>query len=329
VLATSEVEKLFALIKKLKEKGTAIIYITHRLNEVFELSDRITVLRDGQLVKCVDKNSVDDKELVNMMIGRNLHTYFPKREPNIKEELFRVEHIRSGRAVKDVSFSVHEGEVLGICGLVGAGRTEAVRAIVGADILDGGHIFMKNKEIKIKSPKDAMKQGVALLAEDRKGEGLLVNLPIRVNMTLTCLNRISNAFGFINKRKETAHVEEMITKLNIIIRGTSSEFNVSSLSGGNQQKVAIAKLLSSECKVVILDEPTRGVDVGAKIEIFNIINALVAQDYAVVMISSETPEIIGICDRAIVIREGVTVGEISKDDLSEQNLIKYSMGVNA
>ena len=329
VLTTTEVEKLFVLIKSLKEKGVAIIYISHRLEEVFELSDRITVLRDGELVGTVETSAIDKQKLVNMMIGRELQTFFPKRVSNIGKMVLKVEHVRAGKLVKDVSFSVNEGEVLGISGLVGAGRTEAFRAIVGADKLDGGHVYMNDKEIKIKTPKDAIKHGIGLLAEDRKCEGLLINLSIRMNLTLPCLKNISGTLGFINKRKEHEYVDEMVKKLNILLRGTTVEYNVSNLSGGNRQKVAIAKLLSSNCKVLILDEPTRGVDVGAKIEIFNIINSLVAQGYAVVMISSEMAEIIGMCDRVVVVKDGETVGELGKDELSEQNVINYIMGVNA
>ena len=228
--------------------------------------------------------------------------------------------------MKDVSFEVREGEVLGVSGLVGSGRTETMRAIFGADPLDGGRIILDGKAITVKSPMKAVKQGIGLLPEDRKAHGVLLNMAIRNNITLTKLKAFAGAFGVINHKKETAFINDMVDKLSI--RAGSIENNVSSLSGGNQQKVAISKLLASDCKVLILDEPTRGVDVGAKIEIYKIINALVEQKYAVIMISSEMMEIIGMCDRAIVMRDGSVAGELSKDELTEQNLINYSMGVN-
>ncbi len=327
VLASSEVEQLFKLLKELRAEGVAIIYISHRLEEIFRLCDRITVMKDGCYVGTYETLEMDDKKLVNLMIGRTLESYFPFRESNIGKTVLKLENIRSGKAVKDVSLEVHEGEVLGISGLVGSGRTETMRAIFGADSLDGGQIYLNNKAIKIKTPMSAVKQGIGLLPEDRKAHGVLLDMPIRNNITLTRLKEFTGPLGIIKKKQETAYINEMVKKL--AIRAGSIENAVSSLSGGNQQKVAISKLLASDCKVLILDEPTRGVDVGAKIEIYKIINSLVDQKYAVIMISSEMIEIIGMCDRAIVMRSGRIAGELKKDELTEQNLINYSMGVNA
>ncbi len=326
VLATSEVEQLFKLLNELRDEGVAIIYISHRLEEIFRLCDRITVMKDGCYVGTYETSEMDDKKLVNLMIGRTLESYFPERESNIGKTLLKIDNIKSGKIVKDVSLEVHEGEVLGISGLVGSGRTETMRAIFGADPLDSGKIYLNGKAIKVKSPMSAVKQGIGLLPEDRKAHGVLLNMPIRNNITLTRLKSFIGPFGIINKKKETAYINDMVKKL--AIRAGSIENNVNSLSGGNQQKVAISKLLASDCKVLILDEPTRGVDVGAKIEIYKIINSLVDQKYAVIMISSEMMEIIGMCDRAIVMRNGSVAGELQKDHLSEQNLINYSMGVN-
>jgi ribose transport system ATP-binding protein len=326
VLATSEAEQLFKLLEDLRAKGVAIVYISHRLEEIFKLSDRITVMKDGTYVGTYETSTLDDKKLVNLMIGRTLESYFPARETHIGETLLKVENISSGKAVRNVSFEVRAGEVLGISGLVGSGRTETVRAIFGADPLDGGRVILGGKAIKVKSPMSAVKQGIGLLPEDRKAHGVLLKMPIRTNITLTRLKSFTGPFGIISRKKETAYIDGMVKKL--AIKVGSIDNNVNSLSGGNQQKVAISKLLAADCKVLILDEPTRGVDVGAKIEIYKIINALVEQQYAVIMISSEMMEIIGMCDRAVVMRGGCVAGELMKEQLTEENLINYSMGVD-
>ena len=325
VLATSEVEQLFTLLRALREKGTTIIYISHRLDEIFALTDRITVMKDGKIVTTVNTPETSKDELVNLMIGRTLESYFPKREPKIGKPIFKAENINRGRVVRNVSFEVCEGEVLGLTGLVGSGRTETVRAIYGADPKQSGKVFLDGNEIKISSPLGAVKRGIGLLPEDRKAHGVLLNLPIRNNISISRLSRLSGPFGVIRKKQETEYVHSMVEKL--AIKVGSIEDNASSLSGGNQQKVAIAKLLASDCRVVILDEPTRGVDVGAKIEIYKIINALAAQNFAVIMISSEMMEIIGMCDRVIVLREGAVAGQLSREELTEEKLINYSMGV--
>lgn len=326
VLASSEVEQLFKLLRDLRSKGVAIIYISHRLEEIFRLCDRISVMKDGLYVGTYETAEMDEKKLVSLMIGRTLESYFPARESNIGKPVFRVENVSAGKAVKNVSFEVREGEVLGITGLVGAGRTETLRAVFGADPMDSGRIYLNGRQIRIKSPMSAVKQGIGLLPEDRKAHGVLLKMPIRTNITLTRLRSFTGLFNIINKKKETAYVDEMVGKLSI--KAASIDDNVNSLSGGNQQKVAIAKLLSSDSRVLILDEPTRGVDVGAKIEIYKIINDLVGQNYAVIMISSEMMEVIGMCDRAVVMKGGSVAGELGKDELTEQNLINYSMGVN-
>jgi ribose transport system ATP-binding protein len=270
---------------------------------------------------------MDQKKLVSLMIGRTLETYFPVRESHIGNTVFSVENITSGKVVKNVSFEVREGEVLGIAGLVGSGRTETMRVVFGADPLDSGQIFLNGKKIKIRSPMSAVRQGIGMLPEDRKSHGVLLKMPIRTNITLTRLKAFTGPFNIISKKKENDYINDIVSRL--AIKVGSIDNNANSLSGGNQQKVAIAKLLASDSKVLILDEPTRGVDVGAKIEIYKIINSLVAQNYAVIMISSEMMEVIGMCDRVMVMRNGSMVGELQKNELTEQNLINYSMGVNA
>jgi len=324
VMTSKEVEQLFKLLKNLRDKGVSIIYVSHRLEEIFRICDRITVLKDGQYVTTVDASSVDKNKLVSLMIGRDLSSFFPPRESEIGDVVLTAEHIKAGKAVKDISFSVREGEILGLSGLVGAGRTECLRAILGIDKLDGGTVTLRGGKLRLNSTKDAYMHGIGFLPEDRKNQGVLLRRPIYQNITLSCLKKIAKA-GWIQKKKELPIVDKYINELSI--KTASPANNVESLSGGNQQKVAIAKILAANAKVLFLDEPTRGVDVGAKIEIFKIINELVAQKYAVVMVSSEMTEIIGMCDRAVVIRDGVSVGELSKDELTELNIIQYAMGV--
>lgn len=324
VLTMKEVRKLFELLNQLRDQGVSIIYISHRLEEIFELADHITVLKDGQWVNTVDTESVTEEELVNMMIGRNLDTFFPARNAVIGDVILKASHLRAGIMVKDISFDVRAGEVLGLSGLVGAGRTEAVRAMLGIDPLDGGEVELDGKSIRFHSAKHAFRHQISLLPEDRKEQGVLLKMPIKHNVTLTCLNNFSVA-GCMNLKKEKAFVEPFSDEVGI--KTASLDNNVESLSGGNQQKVALAKLLAGKSRVLILDEPTRGVDVGSKTEIFKLINSMVENNCAVIMISSEMTEIIGMCDRTIVIREGRSVGELQKEELTELNIIKYAMGV--
>ena len=324
VMTNKEVEQLFRLLRDLREKGVSIIYISHRLDEIFDISDRITVLKDGQYVTTVKAADIDKNKLVSHMIGRDLSTFFPPRVPDIGDVVFSVENIRAGMAVRDISFNVREGEILGLGGLVGAGRTECIRAILGIDKMDGGTVKHGGRTTRIKSTKDAYSDGIGFLPEDRKNQGILLRRPIYQNITLSCM-KVFARFGLIRKHKEDPIVEKYINEL--AIKTAEPRNNVESLSGGNQQKVAIAKILAANTRVLFLDEPTRGVDVGAKIEIFKIINELVSRKYAVVMISSEMAEIIGMCDRAVVIREGRSVAELSRDQLTELNIIQYAMGV--
>ncbi|MDR1028023.1 MAG: sugar ABC transporter ATP-binding protein [Clostridiales Family XIII bacterium] len=326
VLTTKEVDQLFKLIKDLKERGVAIIYISHRLEEIFRITDRITVFKDGQYVDTVETKDMDPKSLVNMMIGRDLSSFFPERkETEIGDMVLKAEHISAGKMVKDVSFELHAGEVLGLSGLVGAGRTEAVRAVLGVDKLTGGKVYLKGEEIRLKSAKDAFDKGIAFLPEDRKNQGVLLRMPIKYNITFSCIKRFTALFGWLKKRAEDKFALEM--RESVGIKTNNIRNNVNSLSGGNQQKVAIARLLASDSKILILDEPTRGVDVGAKMEIFKLINELVYQNYAVLMISSEMVEIIGMCDRAVVFKDGISVGLVEKADLTEESLIHYAMGL--
>lgn len=325
VLATREVQQLFDLIRTLREKGTCIIYISHRLDEIFTICDRITVMKDGSNVDTVNTRDIDENSLVKMMIGRNLSEFFPSRKAEIGEVVLEVNNIHCGKKVQNVSFNVHAGEILGINGLVGAGRTETMRAIFGADHLESGDIKYHGKPIKIANPRTAVKTGIGMLQEDRKKFGVLLDLPIRDNITISALHKISRKGGWINKKQEEQQIQELVKNLQIKIG--SIEDNVSTLSGGNQQKVSLAKWLFSDCSVLILDEPTRGVDVGAKVEIYKIMNALAEKGVAIIMISSEMPEIIGMSDRVLIMREGTISGELQRYELTENNMIHLAMGV--
>jgi len=327
VLSTLETEQLFVLLKKLRQEGVTIIYISHRMAEIFSLCDRATVLRDGKNVGTVLLEETNEQSLVNMMIGRDLKSYFPEREHRIGEVVFEARNIVSGDIVKDVSFNVRAGEVFGLSGLVGAGRTETLLTILGELKRDGGKILINGKEENIRSPLEAKKAGVSLLPEDRKRQGVLLDLPILHNITISCLQKFASLIGVISTKKEHAAAGELVEKLKIKIGAFSDP--CSSLSGGNQQKVSISKLLGADSRIFFMDEPTRGVDVGAKVEIYKIINEIVAEGFGVVMVSSEMPEIIGMCDRVAVMRNGTITGELNRDELTELNLIKYSMEVNS
>lgn len=325
VLTFSEIQKLFEIIRKLRDDGVSIVYISHRLEELFELSDRITVLKDGGYVGTVETASIDKAKLVTMMVGREMSQMFPERHAKIGEEILRVENLNAGKMVKNISFSLKAGEVLGFSGLVGAGRTETMRALFGADKKDSGKMIYFGKEVDFRDPQDAIKNGFGMLPENRKEQGLLLRQSIRMNTTLTVLgNKITHG-GVINHKKEKDYVKQLLASIST--KYGSTEDNADSLSGGNQQKVALAKWVAADCKCIVFDEPTRGVDVGAKVEIYNIINELAEKGVGIIMISSEMTEIIGMCDRAIVMRQGEITGEFVKDEITENTMIKAAMGV--
>lgn len=325
VLTFSEIEKLFGIIENLKKQGVSIIYISHRMEEIFRLCDTITVLKDGKYVKTLPTAETDKDSLVALMVGREMSQMFPDRVVDIGPPVLQVEHLCAGKMVQDVSFTVHAGEILGFSGLVGAGRTETMRALFGADKKDSGTVTFLGKEAHFKDPKEAIQNGLGLLPEDRKSQGLLLHQSIRINTTLASMKKAEGPLGLLQHRKEKEYVQQLLKDL--ATKYASTENNISSLSGGNQQKVALAKWLSAECRCLIFDEPTRGVDVGAKAEIYGLMNRLAAQGVAIIMISSEMTEIIGMCDRAIVMRQGKVAGEVPKADLTENQLIRYAMGV--
>jgi ribose transport system ATP-binding protein len=323
VLAPRETERLFEVLRKLKQQNVSIIYISHRLEEVFEIADVVTVIKDGAVTGALDAAEATADQVINMMIGRQLTAMFPKRHGKVGEEIFRVEGLNRGKKVRDVSFSVRAGEVLGIAGLVGSGRTETVRAIFGADAKDGGRVVLENRSLKIRSPRVAVKSGIALLPEDRKEQGAILSMSIRKNVTMPSLSRVTAALGIVRQAREKRITQDLIDRL--AIKTNSTETAVTDLSGGNQQKVVLAKWLGTECKLLILDEPTRGVDVGAKVEIYNIINELAEGGLGIVVISSEMIELIGICDRVMVMRGGRIRGILEKDQLSEENIMRLAI----
>lgn len=324
VLSPKETESLFELLRRLKAKGVSIIYISHRLDEIFALSDMITTMRDGRVIDSVPTKDITMNQVIEKMIGRSYDALFPDRKTRNGEVILEVKDITNGIAAQNISFAVHAGEILGIAGLVGAGKTELARAIFGADKGCTGEVILEGKSLKIKSPYEAIKQGIAYLPESRKEHGVLLSQSVRMNVTLASNKKISKA-GVINQKKEKQDVAEMIDKLHIKTNGT--EVHVGSLSGGNQQKVSLAKWLYGNNKVIILDEPTRGVDVGAKMEIYNLINSLTDNGLAVILISSEVEEVIGMSDRVLILNRGKTMGILEKDEISQTKILNYSVGV--
>jgi len=307
-LTSQEVEHLFAIIRDLKARGIGVIYISHRLEEVFEVADRVMVLRDGAHVRTRDVADVTRDLLIELMVGRSLEAEFPSRTPQLGPERLRVERLCRGKAVRDVSFSVRAGEILGFAGLVGAGRTETMRILFGADRPDSGRIFIDGQQVTIRSPRDASRRGICLLSEDRKGHGLVLGHSVRENFGLPNLSQFMRGL-FIDQRRESRELAVYVGKLRIKV--ASDEQLVANLSGGNQQKVVLAKWLAHNADIIIIDEPTRGIDVGAKYEIHQLMNGLAAKGKAILMVSSELPEILGMSDRIIVMHEGRVKGEIA------------------
>ncbi len=325
-LTAKEVKKLFSVIKDLKKQGISIIYISHRLEEIFKIADRVVVLRDGYYVGESEPQKLCREELIKMMVGRPLESEFPEHPANVGKERLRVENLTKKPAIHDVNFSVHEGEILGFAGLVGAGRTETVRLIFGADAPDSGKIFVNGIEAKIRSPRHAIKHRICLLTEDRKTQGLILNHSGRENFGLPNLAHFSGG-PFIDQRKERNAFSRYVDELAIKI--ADYETPVSNLSGGNQQKIVLAKWLQANADIIIFDEPTRGIDVGAKYEIYLLINKLAEAGKSILFVSSELPELIGMCGRIIVMHQGRIAGEIKDPSTANQeDIIKMGIAKN-
>lgn len=321
-LSDREVSTLFDIIKDLKNKGVSIIYISHKMEEIYKISDRITVLRDGKYIITKNTHEFPQNELISMMVGREIEDLFPATE-NIKgDTILTVKNLSKKGKFEDINFEVCAGEVLGIAGLVGAGRTEIALSIAGLDTFDSGTVLIDGKETKIKSPKDAMKYGIGYVSEDRKALGFIPHLSVKHNITLSSMPMFSNA-GFMSDSKEETLALQMTHDLKI--RASSIQQKVLNLSGGNQQKVVIGKVLLSNPKIIILDEPTRGIDVGAKFEIYKLINDLKIKGLAVIIISSELPEILGMSDRILVLSKGKQTAILSKSEATQENIMHYAV----
>ena len=317
VLTDRELEVMFRIVKQLREKGITIIYISHRLDEIFGLCNNVSVLRDGRHIDTIPVSSVDKQQLINMMVGREMGQEYPKEPAPIGETILEVRNLSRG-FVKDVSFEVKAGEVFGISGLVGAGRTELARAVLGIDKLDAGEVYVRGKKVHYHTFANAIHDGLGLIPEDRKLQGLVQIMSVKRNTTLVNLKRVIKG-GVIRESLEQSLSKEYAEKLHVVT--PSMETEVQYLSGGNQQKVVIAKWLFQNSEILFLDEPTRGIDVGAKAEIYRLINQMVKEGKTIIMISSEMPELLGMCDRIMVMHEGHKMGELDAADATQEKIM--------
>ena len=324
-LGDKEVKQLMQTCRELKARGVGILFVSHKLEELFELCDRVTVIRDGEFIETRDIAGWNNDSLIAAMVGRTLENQFPKEFGTKGECMLKIENLSIGGVLKDVSLEAYGGQILGMSGLVGAGRTETVRAVFGADPIDGGKIYIKGKEVNVKSPKQAIAEGIALLTEDRKGQGLVLQESIRTNLVLASLKRHTTGL-FLDEKRIQESGEGHIRTLRI--KTPSIDEIVGQLSGGNQQKVVIGKWLNSEADIYIFDEPTRGIDVGAKVEVYNVMNSLVKAGKCVIMISSEMPEILGMSDRVVVMRGGRVMATVDRDSkhFNQEDIMKAAWG---
>ncbi len=317
-LTISETKIFFNIIEKMREKNVTIIFISHRLEEVFELCDRVTVFCDGKYVVTKDIEDINRKQLISYMVGRELADDYPSPDIETGDTILKVSHV-CNENLRDISFELHKGEILGFGGLVGAGRTELVRAIFGADPMRSGRIQINGKDYSPRSPKDALAAGIGLIPEDRKSQGVILGLSVRENTAYSILDRLSTV-GVIHKKKEHKLTEDYMRDLKI--KTPSKEQLVKNLSGGNQQKVVLAKMMATDCDILIFDEPTRGIDVGAKQEIYNLMRELVNRGKSIIMISSEMPELIGMSTRILVMSNGHINGEFSKEEVTQEAILE-------
>ena len=320
-LTIKEIDDLFSIIKVLRKQGKGIIYITHRLEELNAITDRITIIRDGQHIITTDFKNLSADDIIRYMVGRELKEKFPRIQMPVGKTIFEVKNLSAGKAVRDVSFTVREGEILGIAGLMGAGRTETVRAIFGADKKDSGQLILNGQEIRIDKPQEAIETGIFCVPEDRKRDGLCISMPVYQNATLPNMEKVTHR-GIVNTKKEIMIAENMVKQLTI---HTPSVFQiVKNLSGGNQQKIVVGKWLVKPAHVILFDEPTRGIDVGAKVDIYNLMNQLKEQGIGVVFVSSELPEILGMADRIVVMCEGRVTAELDADEANQEIIMQYA-----
>lgn len=322
-IAHREVASLFEKIRRLRAAGKAVIYISHKMDEVFELADDVTVLRDGAVVSSQPAADLDPEQVIAQMVGRDLdHQAYPKEHVDIGEPVLQARGLSNKQLFEDVSLSVRKGEIVGLAGLIGAGRSEVVRGIFGLERLDSGEIEVDGESTRLRNPKEAIEKGVVMLSEDRRLVGIIPQMSIKQNATLASLRKIING-GFTHRRQEQQLAEEYFSRLSV--KAPSSETRIASLSGGNQQKVLLARWLIADPKVLLLDEPTRGIDVGAKFEIYKIMTELAKQGRGILMISSELPELIGMCDRIYVMSSGRVTAELAPDQYSQEVILTHSM----
>jgi ribose transport system ATP-binding protein len=326
VLGDAELEGLFRVMRRLAGQGVAFIYVSHRLNEVFEIADRVTVMKDGQVVGSDLVANLSPAQLIRLMVGRELSDFYPARQTNFGRVALAAHGLRRKGLLHEVSLTVREGEILGIAGLAGSGRTETLRAILGADALDSGYLEVFGQRVQIRSPREAIALGIGLLPEDRKTEGLLLRQRVAFNITITNLEP-STRRGILRPALERKKVQDYVQRLNV--RTPHLYTPVRELSGGNQQKCVFAKWLNAECRILLVDEPTRGVDVGAKREIYQLLADLAARGVAIIMVSSELPEILGLSDRVLVMREGRITAELARSEATEEGIMHYATGHTA
>ena len=324
-LGEQEVKQLMETVRSLKSQGIAILFVSHKLEELFELCDRVTVMRDGEHVRTDDIKDVNEDILIQAMVGRTLENQYPKVPGRRGECFLKVEKLNEIGVLRDVSFEAYGGEILAFAGLVGAGRTETMRAIFGADKLDSGDIFIKGRKVHVKNPGQAISRGLAFLTEDRKGQGLVLSLPVRTNLVMANMKKYRR--GFLLDHKKIGKVSEGNVKA-LRIKTPSIHEIVVQLSGGNQQKVVIGKWTNCDAEIYIFDEPTRGIDVGAKVEVYNVMNRLVQEGKCIIMVSSELPEVLGMADRVIVMREGRIMAQIARDSahFNQLDIMKAAWG---
>ncbi len=321
-LTSAEIDELFRIIRQLKQEGCAIVYISHRLEELQHITDRVTILRDGHYVTTLDFQETDLERIVSFMVGREITEKFPRVSCKKGKKILEIRKLNAGKLVRDVDLELYEGEIVGIAGLMGAGRTETTRAIFGVDPKESGEIILDGKTIEIQRPIDAIKSGIVLAPEDRKKDGLCTKLSVGDNIALPNLDILCDRLGVVNMKKQQGMVEKSVSDLKIKLAGV--EVNAGSLSGGNQQKVVVGKWLARNSRVVIFDEPTRGIDVAAKVEIYNLMNQLKQQGIGVMFVSSEMPEIMGISDRIVVMCDGRITGELLPEEATQDKILRYA-----
>ena len=322
-LSENETQKLFEIIRDLRNEGISILYISHRLTEIFEICDEITILRDGKKVIDLKVADTNPDQIINYMVGRELTDMYPDKSNKTGKEIFRVENLSSKNIFSEINFSLFDGEILGFSGLVGAGRSEIMRSLCAIDQKTTGEIFLDNRKVNFENYRDCIKKGVVYLTEDRKLEGLFLDMSVKNNISVANMEDVSIGI-FIDEKKETSLAHEYIKKLKVKVSSINSK--VSSLSGGNQQKIVISKWLSVHPRIIIMDEPTRGIDVGAKSEIHKLLRSLANQGIGIIIISSELSEAMGLCDRIIVIHEGRIFGELASNDFSEEKIMRFASG---